>query len=163
MGLAGAWVSPKRRYAENRFAAQMISLIDKIFIIAFARERRKSGVGMLESAWRRSTNVVYSYLGFFVVSIAGLIVVTKKIVASRGGAAALIDVKGTSTAVFVLTVISMFVLDRHFKKYLASPPDLPSQELPSDRRFLFWTRLISFGSFALACSVAVIVGKTSTE
>lgn len=121
-------------------------LLDQIFILVFARYRRKLGDLNIESAWRQATNRV---CGYFVFPVAAVTLVLIVVAYSFMGTGTSGEQKQTGQiAAGVAVVVLFYLLDRRFRKYLSLPPTLSSLEGASDARVLLWVRLVSVGVFA---------------
>src|SRR4051812_16311004 len=61
-----------------------LTILDKVFLILFARYRRKAGVVDIESSWRRASSKVSAYVFGSVLSLTVLIMVVTYRVTQRG-------------------------------------------------------------------------------
>jgi hypothetical protein len=120
-----------------------------VFVVVFARFRRKLGDGGLESAWRRASNSVTAYASWAVVAISVLVLML--IDWSMGIPLAQ---KRTFQLVAVAVGISAaFALDYRFRKYLVAPGPLTETESPADGHLVTWFRCTSVGVFCIVCLV----------
>jgi hypothetical protein len=124
-----------------------VRLLDQLFIVVFARYRRKDS--SLESAWRRAANRVFGYL---VLPVAAATLVLIAIIYSFMQSGTPIAHKRTGQIFTgVAGVLVFYMLNRRFRQYLLVPPALPSLEARTDTQLVFWFRLISVGIFVLTC------------
>jgi len=140
-----------------------MELIDKIFLVVFARYRRKVGESNLESAWRSASNKVSGYVAIPIVAVF-LILIMATFSLKRIGAP--IDSSTQRAAQFVAgvsAVVIAVILDRHFKRYLLEPPGLASEESESEKRLVFIFRVIAIGMFVLACLTGLLLHETGSR
>ena len=123
------------------------STLDRIFLIVFARYRRKLGGGSERFAWRQASNKMGWYLIWPTVSITAVLISVAYSVARLGLGAEYRRLMQIAGVVAVLWVA--FALDRHFRRYLLAPPRLSPVESPHEARLLFWFRIISICTFVL--------------
>jgi hypothetical protein len=128
-----------------------MEILDRVFQVIFARYRRKLGESNLESAWRRATNRVSGYLVLPIAATAGALVLMMYAFTGAGTAAE--HKRSVQMITVVAGVVVFYLLDQRFRKYLQTPPALPSVEARADTQLVFWFRVIAVGIFALTCLV----------
>jgi hypothetical protein len=129
-----------------------VRLLDQIFLVLFARYRRKDS--NLESAWRRAANRVSRYLAL-PVAAATLVLIAMIYSFLRTGTPIEHKRMGQIFA-GVAGLLTLHMLNRRFRQYLSFPPTLPSSEARTDTQLVFWFRIISVGIFILTCLVGFL-------
>lgn len=125
----------------------LMGILDRLFIIIFARYRRKRGDANLNTAWQLASYVVSIYVSWPIVAVVAFIVITGYSIIKVGDSTE--HWKIALVAVVVIALIASFLLDRRFQKYLRDPPELPVQESREDRMFVFWFHATAIGIFVL--------------
>lgn len=134
-----------------------MDILDKVFQLIFARFRRKYGDSQIAFAWRRASYRMTMYTGLTVVACVAMFVIGGYSLFKIGTAAEHRKLGGIAAGVAVL--ITSFLLDWRFKKYLASPPPLSSQETNAETRYIFYFCVASVGIFVLTCLIGYLLHK----
>lgn len=124
--------------------------LDHVFGIFFARYRRKFGEARVEFAWRRACSSVWWILAWPTFTLVTVIVVGVYALTRAGTQGEHKDfVIGSGIAAYFLI---SFLLERRFKKFLLSLPELPQAECHAEKNYVFW-----FGAIlnAVACIVLI--------
>jgi ABC-type uncharacterized transport system permease subunit len=131
--------------------------LDRVFLVVFARCRRKKGGSNLESAWYSANYQVSAYVSW-PVAAAALVLVALVFSLFRTGSP--VDHKRTGQIIAVVAwLIAAVLLDRRFRKYLYQPPALTHEESSADKQLVFRFRAVSFGVFALVCLVGYLLHR----
>lgn len=134
------------------WCSSALETLERVFLVVFARYRRKLGDAKIEFAWRLASNKVSGYLLWPTASITAILVIS---VYSLTGVGSRVEHRRLMQIAGVVAVLCMaFALDRHFRRYLLAPPGLSPAESPDEARLLFWFRVISICTFVLACLLA---------
>jgi len=152
------WGAAERRIRMaplDRSSMAQMEMLDKVFEILFARMRRKMGDSNLEQAWRRAGNRVAGYLALPFGAAAVVLVVV--IYAVSGEDTRIEHRHWGQVIAWIAGMLLFLLLNRRFRRYLSIPPVLPVAESHADARLVFWFRAISFGSFALACLIGLLL------
>lgn len=129
--------------------------LDRVFLIVFARYRRKLGSVNVESAWLQASNKVSGYL---VLPLGAAIVVAAVLIYATTRTGTLGEHKKACALISaVAAVLAALALQRRFKKYLSHPPPLAPQESRPDQQYVFWFRFIAAGIFVLVCATGFIL------
>lgn len=138
----------------------LMQAIDRVFLVEFARSRRKLGRSELVSAWRAASYKVNSYLGLPFIAAGVLTALTAHSLVmgfttpiSRRETLLL---QAAGAAAFVLLC---FYMDRRFKKHVSVPPALAPTESQEEKQLIFRFRAIAIGSIAVACLAAFLFHK----
>jgi hypothetical protein len=134
-----------------------MGMLDRVFEVIFARYRRDLGDSNIESAWRRTSNKVSAYVAWPVVAVsAALTVMTYSLL----GIGSPIEHKRSVQLIAVFAGLAVAVmLDRRFRKYLATPPPLASEESHIEAQFALWFHASAIGSFILTCCVGFLLHR----
>ena len=107
------------------------------------------GDARAEAAWHRASFQVSGYLAFPIV--ASVIVLISAISAFTDLELDVNDKRGWQIAGGVLCVLGGILLDRRFARYLSALPPLSPQESQEETSLMWWYRVITLGTFAVAC------------
>ena len=141
----------------SAMGSQNMETLDKVFLVVFARCRRKLGNSNVESAWRRASNRVSAYIAWPVVASVAFLAVLVYSFTQTGSP---IAHKRTVQIVAVIAgILASLLLDRRFRKYLSNPPPLASEESHSERRLVFRFHAISIAVFVLTCLVGFLLHR----
>jgi hypothetical protein len=139
----------------SRGALDIFKALDKAYVIVLSRYRRQLGDVQFESACRRARDTIYFYLAFLGAAIVcGFMLI---VAAYSGAGSSLLERElGVMQLFMALAFLgAMLFLNRRFSGFTPSSAMLTREETIEDRRFLFYFRLISIGSFVLVCIVGV--------
>ncbi|MGH9554158.1 MAG: hypothetical protein ACRD3W_32570 [Terriglobales bacterium] len=131
------------------WGASVVRALDRVFLIVFARYRRKLGDANVEFAWRRASNMMSGYLLWPTASVTAILVTLVYSLVGfgfQGEYRRLMQIAGAVSA-----LLMVFALNRHFKGFLLAPPRLTPSEAPKEARLLFWFRVLSVCTFVLTC------------
>lgn len=131
--------------------SRLIGTMDRVFVVIFARYRRKLGDAEIDAAWRIASNRVTS---FIVLPIAALVVVTTLLLYWFEGIQSSIsqhDKSLTQVVAVLVGLVLIIFLEKRFKKYLLSPPVLAVKESIEDGMLVVKFRIISVGIFLGVC------------
>jgi cytochrome b561 len=131
--------------------------LDKVFLVVFARCRRKLGNSNVESAWRRASNGVSAYVAWPVV--AGVIVLAVLVYSFMQTGSHVTHKRTVQIVGVIAGILTALLLDRRFRKYLSNPPPLASEESRSERRLVFRFRAISIAVFILTCLIGFLLHR----
>lgn len=134
-----------------------MEMLDKVFLVIFARNRRKKGDSNLESAWYLASYKMSAYIGW-PVAAATLVLAAATYALTRAGSPSAHKHLGELMAAAVW-LMAAYLLDRRFRKYLSNPPTLTSQESPHEWRLVVGFRAASLGFFALTCLVGFLLHR----
>ena len=132
---------------EDGGTSPMLNVIDRVFLVIFARYRRKAGTTGIESAWRSASNKV---TGLLILPLVSLGTVMTLAVYSFKGIGAHIDgtvMRAIQAVGGVAIVVIAMMLDRRFKEFLLAPPEVSAAEAPDERRLVFSFHVIGAGAF----------------
>lgn len=137
----------------------MISMntLDRVFLVVFARWRRKKGSSNLESAWFNASYRVSTYISWPIAAAALILVALAYTLFRTGSPAAhkhIVQIIGV-----IAWLLVGFLLDRRFKKFLYDPPALTHDESTSDKQLVLRFRAISLGVFAVTCLVGYLLHR----
>jgi len=147
----------------NESVNRAMEIIDKVFLVVFARYRRKVGDSDVSAAWRGASNKV---TGFLVLPVAAFMVLIALTFYWIRGIEAPIDQHDkfvTQVGAVVIGLAIIALLERRFKKYLLSPPALTSEESRDERMLVIWFRAIAISSFVLVCLIGVFWRKAGVS
>ena len=132
--------------------AVTVNLVDKTFLVIFARQRRKTTA--IELSWKAARNKMLRYLVLPVVSIAGMLLAAMYPLLAQYPA--LERRQMVQLAGILVWLAAGVAANWRFTRYLRAPPELSSVESYADRVVVrhFW--LTSVGVFFLACLVAFL-------
>jgi hypothetical protein len=134
-----------------------MNMLDRVFLVFFARWRRKKGSCNLESAWFNASYRVSTYISWPLAAAALILVALAYAVFGTGSPT---DHKHTGQIIGVIAwLVAGFLLDRRFKKFLNDPPALTHEESASDKQLVFRFRAISLGLFAVTCLVDYLLHR----
>ena len=132
-----------------------MNTLDRVFLVVFARYRRKKGSSNLESAWFNASYRVSAYISW-PIAAAALILVA--LVYALFGTGAPASHRHTAQVIGVISwLLAGFLLDRKFRKFLYEPPALTQEESASDKQLVFRFRAIAFGVFVVTCLVGYLL------
>lgn len=138
-----------------------MEILDKVFEVLFARFRREMGEANLESAWRRASFRVSTFVGWpLAVTLVMLMAVFYAVVAVGSPPE---HKRWGQLIAGVLGVLLSLRLDRRFRKYLAAPPKLSAEESPLERRLVFWFRTTCYAVFGLVCLVGFLLRENGVQ
>lgn len=129
----------------------MIGIVDRIFVVVFARYRRKMGDGAISIAWNKARSNLLGYLIFPIVALTSVLVLVLYYV---NGLRLPLDKQDRLIAQIVVGVVVLGLnvfLKRRYRSYLAMPPSLSPREPPNDSRVLLLFRAGSVGFFLAIC------------
>jgi hypothetical protein len=132
--------------------------LDKVFVLLFARCRRKLGESNLDYVWRRASTQFDSYISWPLTAAVFLLwILTYSIVKFGSHASHKPTLQIIGVAVWLAAYMS---LSMRFKKYLRDPPALAVEESSNERYFLLRFRVASISVYVLTCLVALFLGWT---
>ena len=132
-----------------------MAILDRVFLIVFARYRREKKGSNLESAWYAANYKVSMYVTWPIAAAAVVLIAIIYSLVSLGTQA---DHKKMAQIVAVIAwVVAAVSLDRRFRKYLYDPPPLIPEESISDRQLVFRFRSVLFGAFVLTCATGMLL------
>lgn len=139
----------------------MLATIDRLFLVMFARQRRKMGDGRMDAAWHKASWSVSMYLVLpsLLVSFV-LVAIVIRIVGAE--LLAVTTKRNWQICGGILGVAIGILLDRRWERYRSSPPELAAGEASEDKLLIRRLRIGSIGSLALALAVAFYLGSTRT-
>jgi hypothetical protein len=136
-----------------------MKILDRTFLVLFARYRRINSDSALESAWRSASNKVSRYL---ILPTAGAAVLLAVAFRPLLGELSLGQLKRATILVgFGVWLGIAFFLDKRFTKYVSAPPALAPQESASEARFFAKFRVSTVGIFVLALLVLLYLPHRS--
>jgi hypothetical protein len=134
---------------------RILTTMDRVFLILFARCRRKKGDANLVSAWQRANYEVATYISWPISAIT-LVLVLMGYAVLRAGSSA--DHKDFAKIAGVIAwLVVAFLLDRRFRKYRLAPPKIALDESPDEKHLVFRFRAIAFGVFAFTCLFGLLL------
>ena len=132
-----------------------MGMLDRVFLVVFARYRRKKGDSSLESAWHVASYKVSAYISWPIAAITLVFVVVAYTLVRAGSP---IDHKRFGQILAVAAwLIAAFLLDRRFRKYLADPPALSPEESRIEKQLVLRFQALSFAIFAMTCLIAFLL------
>lgn len=132
----------------------IMEILDHIFLVEFARSRRKIGDTDLELAWRRASYRVSMYLGAAFAAVMLAVVLVSFALSNLGapiGKQHKLLIQIICGAIFVVVCMC---LDRRFKRFELAPPNLTIDESPEDKQLALRFRALSIGSIFLVLLLA---------
>jgi hypothetical protein len=130
-----------------------MNMLDKVFLVVLARCRRKRNGSDLASAWYSATYKVAAYVSWPVAATTLVLVAVVYSVLRTGSP---MEHKRIGQIAAVLAwLVTAFLLNRRFRKYLYDPPMLKHEESRDEKRLVFRFRAISVGLFAIVCLAGV--------
>lgn len=148
---------------QHQLMSRTMGLIDRVFVVVFARYRRKTGDSDLESAWRTAS---FRVSGYLVLPIAALTVLSTLAIYSLKRLGEPIDRQGTLLTQVAAVVIGLLVtvlLDKRFKKYLLNLPELSTDESRAEKLLIVKFRVIAVGIFSLVCAICFLWFKSGKD
>lgn len=134
----------------------LVDSVDKTFLILFSRARRDIGGEHVKHAWRSAINKLAGYVALLaIVLVASAFFLVHVFV--RAGSLPIEKETGQGAAI-VIFMIGYVVLYRRYRGLAEHPPALQPDESAAQTRYLFWVRVIVFGSFLVTLLTALIVG-----
>lgn len=134
-----------------------VEMLDRVFLIVFARYRRQIGDSNIASAWQRACYKVAGYISW-PLAVTTLVSVVVAYALIRTGSPADHKRFGQIAAVVVWLVV-VVLLNRRFRKYLSDPPALASEESRTEKQLVLRFRVLSFGVFALTCLIGFVLHR----
>ena len=133
--------------------------LDTVFLILFARYRRKIGESNLEQAWRRARHSVVTYLVFPIASAAVALTTIAFALGVKGRHS---DLKWwTQIVAIVVGVTCSQILYQRFNKYLAAVPNVTYEETQEEQQILYWFRGICIAVFVATCLLAFLLSNSN--
>lgn len=134
----------------------LVDSVDKTFLILFSRARRDLGGEHVKNAWQRAINKLAGYVALLaIVLVASAFLLVHLFV--RAGSPPIEKGTGQGAAI-VIFMIGYVILYRRYRGLSELPPALQPDESAAQTRYLFWVRVIVFGSFLMTLIIALIVG-----
>jgi hypothetical protein len=144
------WLTGASQIRDVEPLMRVLETIDRVFVIWFARYRRRLGEPTLRSAWNGASFRVSGYLMFPTVGsvLLGTLVIHGLfgIPVSRQAQLA------SQLAGVILMAVFIVLFDRRWKKFLSNPPEIAELESRSDK-LLVW----AFRTFAVMSALLVVV------
>lgn len=131
---------------------RLISIVDEVFQIEFARQRRRSSG---EAAWTKARMSVLGYLTFPLAAIVILGMILARLWRGPGSVGNEFVIASQVIGVGIIWIVSS-LFDRRFKRLLTASTSLPREESNSQRRLLLRFRATMYLIFALACLLAYL-------
>jgi len=135
-----------------------MTLLDRLFLVVFARYRRRMGASNDEAAWRRASNSVTLFFVFPVaVGVLGLATLSYWWTGLGSHA------EHRKWAQIVAGAVGLglaLLLDRRFQRYRSAPPLLGSEESRSDCRLVLTFRVLSIGLVVVIWIIGVLIRKS---
>lgn len=130
----------------------MFGLLDKFFLLLFARYRRQTGSAHTEAAWRRACSDVWWSSALVIGGIVFIGIWIWYALTRMGTPHDHREwaVYGGIGAYFIF----MTLLKRRFRKFLVDVPQIPTIESASDARYIRMSRFV-LNAIAVAIGVAV--------
>ncbi len=139
----------------------LVDTLDCVFVVIFARCRRKLGVQETEEAWRRAH---YQMAGILLFPIAAVALIAGSLVFVAVDRGTFLEHKrllqiGTIALSFGVSAL----LSRRFRQYLNAPPQLGREESEAEWRLMVGFRAISIGIFVVVGVVAVLLHEAGLK
>ena len=127
-----------------------MNLLDKTFLVIFARQRRENTA--VELSWKTARNKMLRYLVLPIASLAGMLLAAIYPLLAQYSAVERSQI--VQLAGILIWLAAGIAANWRFTRFLRDPPELSLVETHGDRAVVrrFWQ--VSFGIFVVACLVA---------
>jgi hypothetical protein len=129
-----------------------VKLLDRLFLVIFARCRREDS--NLDLAWRAARNKMFGYMVLPVITFTGILSVVTYALIREGTPAYRKSL--TQLVAILIWLVFAFLLNRRLGRYLRVPPALTVEESLAETHLVRRFRVASVGFFVLTCLAAFV-------
>jgi cytochrome b561 len=137
----------------------ILDVVDQVFVVWFARYRRRFGDTRLRSAWRAAAYRASGYVLTWTVASVLLAACALRSLQGRESPVSKEFASAIMIVGFVLVALVVFRLDRRWEHFFANPPALTDAESPRERSLVTLFRGLGAGCFILAAVAIIIVNE----